>query len=169
MSFDPAILLADEFETWFRNLAAQGELPRAFTGVTQAGGQAVVVLSGLPLNHVQRREFLIWLCREEQFNAYAYGSHVAIAADPKTPTISEALDIYASSDLYDVSRTLGIERSSDGTHRFRERHRAVLPAGPDNGLFFGLNRAIANISPTDQELFSSIWNDLNSKAMWRQR
>jgi hypothetical protein len=94
-SSDLAAVLARELAVWFRNLGAQGVIPRAFTGVTKEGRQGIVILTGLPLNHVQRRDFLIWLCRNEQFVAYAYGTHVEIA--DSASTFTEGVDIYASS------------------------------------------------------------------------
>jgi hypothetical protein len=165
---DLAAVLAAEFEQWFRNLGLQGALPRAFTGVTNDGNQAIVILTGLPLNHVQRRGFLIWLCRTEQFVAYAYATRVGVAADSDA-AITECLDIYASSDRYDASKTLGIDKLSDGTYKFIDQHQVVLPASPKNGLFFGLQRSTNNISSDDQELFVRLWRDAKPKAMWRQR
>lgn len=165
---DLATMLAREFETWFQTLKAATP-PRAFTGVTQAGRQAVVVLNGLPFDHVQRREFLIWLCRMEHFIAYAYGTHVAIADETDPPKLSEGIDIYASSDHYDVSVTFGIERLTDEEYRLHERHRSVEPAGSDNGLFFALHRSAAKISDDNSALFKQIWSDLKLHAMWRQR
>jgi hypothetical protein len=164
---DLALVLIGEFSAWFEALTAKGVLPRAFTGVTRDGKQAVIILTGLPLDHVQRRAFLIWLCRKEGFVAYAYGTQVGIADD--TSSFTEGLDIYASSDDYDASRTLGIERQTDGRIRLPERHHAVLPANPDNGLFFGLQRSNLSIPAKDEEIFQNLWQDLKSKAMWRQR
>lgn len=93
---DLAWLLANEFEAWHRNLAEKGIVPRAFTGVTTDGTQAVVILTGLPFDHVQRRDFLIWLCRVEHFATYAYSTRVGIANEAGDEA-REALDIYASS------------------------------------------------------------------------
>jgi hypothetical protein len=61
--------LAGEVVTWFQNLGAKGALPRTFTGITRDGKQAMVILTELSFGHVQRREFLVWLCRHEQFVA----------------------------------------------------------------------------------------------------
>jgi hypothetical protein len=164
-SSDLAVVLVDEFTEWFQNLGAKGLLPRAFTGVTKDGKQALLILNDLPLNHIQRREFLIWLCRNEQFVAYAYGTNVGIADN--SSTITEGLDIYASSDRYHASKTLGIERQADGTIHFFNRHQAVLPATDDDGLFFGLQRSTEIIQNND--LFRTLWRRLSLKAMWRQR
>ena len=68
---DLALILFNEFSEWYRSLAAKGTLPRAFTGVTSGGKQAVIVLADLSLDHVQRREFLILLRRNQQFVAFA--------------------------------------------------------------------------------------------------
>lgn len=167
-SSDLAAVLASEFAQWFQNLGVQGVLPRAFTGVTKDGKQVVVILTGLPLDHIQRRDFLIFLCRTEQFVAYAYGTHVGIAADSDS-TITEGIDIYASSDRYDVSKTLNIARMTDGTHKFFDEHHEVLLASPENGLFFGLQHSTDNISCNNQELFRKLWRGVRPKAMWRQR
>lgn len=164
---DLSLVLVGEFSKWFETLGAKSILPRAFTGVTGDGKQAVIILTGLPLDHIQRREFLIWLCRNEGFVAYAYGTLVGIADD--SSSFNEGLDIYASSDHYDTSLTLGIERHASGKIRFFEQHHAVLPAKEDNGLFFGLQRSSHNISSKNEVLFRELWRDLKSKAMWRQR
>ena len=80
-SGDLATLLVEELVTWFRAIGARGVILRVFTGVTKDGRQAYVILTGLPLDHMQRRDFLIWLCRTEQFTAYAYGTHVGVTDD----------------------------------------------------------------------------------------
>jgi hypothetical protein len=116
-SNDVATLLVDEFEAWFRSLGADGFLPRAFTGVTKGGKQAVVILTGLPFDHVQRRDFLIWLCRAEQFETYAYGTHVGIIDGPSTA--SEGIRICASSEWYDVEKGLGIDSDRRQISAFR--------------------------------------------------
>jgi hypothetical protein len=165
-SSDLASLLIAEFAEWFQNLGAKGVLPRAFTGVSKGGKQAVVILSGLPLDHDQRRGFLIWLCRTEEFVAYAYGTQVGIADES---SVTEGLDIYASSNKYDISKTLRIERQAGGTILFFDQHNAVLPAKPDNGIFFGLQSSHASISRDNDQLFRDLWRDLKSKSMWRSR
>lgn len=166
-SSDLALVLIGEFSAWFETFGVEGILPRAFTGVTSDGKQAVIILTGLPLDHIQRREFLIWLCRTEGFVAYAYGTQVGIADD--TSSFTEGLDIYASSYHYDASRTLGIERQTGGKIRLSEQHRALLPAKPENGLFFGLQRSNKSIPANNERVFQDLWRDLKSKAMWRQR
>ena len=146
----------------------KGVIPRAFTGVTKDGKQAIVILTGLPLDHVQRRDFLIWLCRTEGFVAYAYGTHVGIAADSAS-TVTEGIDIYASSNRYDASKTLGISKLTDGTLKMFDRDFAVMPADPENGIFLGLQRLTTNISSDNQELFRNLWRDVRPKVIWRQR
>lgn len=163
---DLASLLIAEFAEWFQNLGAKGVLPRAFTGVSKGGKQAVVILSGLPLDHDQRREFLIWLCRTEEFVAYAYGTQVGM---PMNLRLSPSLDIYASSNKYDISKTLRIERQAGGTIVFFDQHNAVLPAKPDNGIFFGLRSSNVSISRDNDQFFFDLWRDLKSKSMWRSR
>ncbi len=167
-SSDLALALMAEFAQWFQALGAKGVLPRAFTGVTKSGDQAVIILTGLPLDDVQRRELLIWLCRNEEFVAYAYGTHVGIAND-SSAGITEGLDIYASSDRYDTSMTLRVERRADGNMQLFEENRTVLPAKQGNGLFSGLQRSSERSSSENDKVFREIWGDLKSKAMWRQR
>jgi hypothetical protein len=167
-SSDLASVLASEFVVWFEALGAKGVLPRAFTGVTQGGKQAVVVLTGLPIDRIQRRDFLIWLCRNEEFTAYAYATQVGVA-DDKLSGFTEALDIYASSDRYDVSQTLSIDRQANGAIQFLSQHHAVLQAKDGNGVFFGLQRSDKTIPSSSDGLFQDLWRDLKSKAMWRQR
>jgi hypothetical protein len=121
------VVLVHEVAAWFRNLVSQGTIPRAFTGVTKDGDQAIVIVTGLPFDRVQRRDFLIWLCRTEGFVAYAYGTHVGIAADSAS-TLAEGIDIYASSDRYDASKTLGIQRLASDALKIVEHNLAVMPA-----------------------------------------
>jgi hypothetical protein len=164
---DLAWLLADEFEAWHRNLAEKGIIPRAFTGVTTNGNQAVVILTGLSLNHIQRRDFLIWLCRTEGFVGYAYSTQVGIANE--NGETNEALDIYASSVRLDVSKTLLIERHGDGKIGLLPEHSAALSLDQYNGPFFGLQRRSEAISGHDEEAFSGLWREMRPKAMWRSR
>jgi hypothetical protein len=162
-----AQLLADEFAEWHRNLAEEGVIPRAFTGVTATGKQAVVILTGLPLNHTQRRQFLIWLSRTEGFVGYAYSTQVGISSE--NGEVTEALDIYASSAGLDISKTLLIERRSDGKINLLDQHNAVLPPKSDNGPFFGLQRSSESIPAQDESIYASLWQELKTKAMWRKR
>jgi hypothetical protein len=55
-SNDLAVVLAQEFAVWFRNLGVQGILPRAFTGVTKDGKQGIIILTGLPFDRLQQPE-----------------------------------------------------------------------------------------------------------------
>jgi len=167
-SSDLAVVLVHEFAAWFRTLALQDVIPRTFTGVTKDGKQAIVILTGLPLDRVQRRDFLIWLCRTEGFVAYAYGTHVGIAADGAS-TLTEGIDIYASSDRYDASKTLGLDRVSGGTLRIVEHNLAVMPASPENGIFLGLQRSTSEVSSDNQKLFRDLWRNARPNALWRQR
>jgi hypothetical protein len=165
---DLAAVLTAEFRAWFQNLGPKGAIPRIFTGVTADGKQAIVVLTGLPLDHIQRREFLIWLCRCEQFVAYAYGTHVGIATD-NTSDITERISIYASSERYDVSQTLNVDRLADDSYKLSSRSYTVLESNPENDLFHGLQRSTNNISSDQQALFRKLWMGTKAKAMWRQR
>jgi hypothetical protein len=162
-----ARLLVAEFVAWHRNLGEKGVIPRAFTGVTATGRQAILVLTGLPLDHIQRRQFLIWLCRKEEFIGYAYSTEVGTYG--QDGAIIEALDIYASSARLDVSKTLLIRRGGDEKISFLDQHDAALPPKYDNGLFFGLERSIEAIPSQNEELFANLWQELKQKAMWRQR
>lgn len=162
-----ARLLVDEFADWHRNLGQKGVIPRAFTGVTATGKQAVLVLTGLPLDRIQRRQFLIWLCRKEEFVGYAYSTEVGIAGQDGAMT--EALDIYGSSARQDVAKTLLVRRGSDGKINFLDDHEAALPPKSDNGAFFGLQRSAEVIPSQNDELFVHLWGELKQKAMWRQR
>ena len=164
---DLATLLVDEFEAWFRSLGTRGFLPRAFTGVTKGGNQAVIILTGLPFDHVQRRDYLIWLCRAEQFETYAYGTHVGTIDGAFTA--SEGIKICASSECYDVTKTLGIDRAIDGKYVLFDHDYTVLPARPENGIFLGLQRSTRDISSADQELFRKLWRDKKPKVLWQQR
>jgi hypothetical protein len=165
---DLAAVLTAEFHAWFQNLGPNGVIPRVFTGVTADGKQAIVILTGLLLDHVQRREFLIWLCRCEQFVAYAYGTHVGIATD-STSDITEGISIYASSERYNVSQTLDVEKLADGSYKLSGRSYTVSESNSENDLFHGLQRSTDNISSDQQTLFRKLWMGTKAKAMWRQR
>ncbi len=124
-------------------------------------------MTGLPFDHVQHRNFLIWLCRTEQFVAHAYGTQVGIAGESNKTT--EAIEIFASSDLYNVDKTLGIEKLSDGTYRLFDRSQIVTQAKYKDEIFLGLQGSTNNIPSDHQELFRRLWDDLKPKSMWRQR
>ncbi|MGC2080384.1 MAG: hypothetical protein WA728_31110 [Xanthobacteraceae bacterium] len=166
---DLAPILADELITWLRQLGTQGQfVQRAFTGVSQGAKQAVVILTGLGLDHLRRRAFLIWLCREEGFVAYAYASHVTVA-DNKS-TLTEGVDISASSEHFDVEVSLRITRSADGKYFFDEESRVVSKVGSkEPSIFSSLHRSKSEISNQDQKMFRQIWDEVKPKVMWRQR
>jgi hypothetical protein len=138
---DIAAILAGELAIWFQNLGAEGVLlPRAFSGITQDGKQAIIILAGLSFDHVQRRDFITWLCRHEQFVAYAYATLVCIADDDDfDPAIhaaprrvTEGLQISASSDHYDAFITFTIKRETNGTIQYCDQRDGILPATADN-------------------------------------
>jgi hypothetical protein len=160
---DLAWLLANEFEVWHRNLAEKGIIPRAFTGVTASGNQAVVILTGLSMDHVRRRNFLIWLCRTEGFVCYAYSTHVVVEDD------TEEVNIFASSERLDVSKTLRIERRGEEKITLLEGQNAALSPNAYNGPFLGLQRKRQAISAQEQEAFSGLWGEMRSKVAWQSR
>ena len=168
-STDLAAVLAAEFEGWLRNLSSKGVILRTFTGVTANGSQVTLILSGLPLTRVQRRDFLIWLCRTQRFVAYAYASHVGIFNEDGAGGSSEGINIYASSDLYDVSKALGVTRLPDGTHELTIRYDGIAPAGSSDCVFLGLQRRSDSIAPDDEALFRDLWTRIKPKSLWRQR
>jgi hypothetical protein len=104
----------------------------------------------------------------EGFVAYAYGTHVGIAADGAS-TLTEGIDIYASSDRYDASKTLGLDRVPGGALRIVEHNLAVMPASPENGIFLGLQRSTSEVSSDNQKLFRDLWTEARPNALWRQR
>jgi len=165
---DLAAVLAYEFAVWFQRNGAQGTLPTAFSGVTKDGKQAVFFLSGFPFDHVQHRDFLIFLFRAEQFVAYAYGTHVERI--DKASNVTEGVEISASSACYDVSQSLRVESLADGTFKISEDHYAVMPVTPENGIYCGLlQRPTDQISTDDQEWFRRPWKEAAPHSMWRQR
>lgn len=165
---DLAAVLAYEFAVWFERNGAQGSLPTAFSGITKDGKQVIFFLTGFPFNHVQRRDFLIWLCRAEQFVAYVYGTHVERI--DRASNVTEGVEISASSDRNDVSQSLRVERLPDGTFKISEEHYAVMPVSPENGIYCGLlQRPADQISNDDQEWFRKLWKDAAPHVMWRQR
>jgi hypothetical protein len=163
---DLAVVLADEFAQWFRNLVAQGEtLPRAFSGVTADGRQEVLVLSDLPFDHIQRRDFMIWVCQQEQFIGYVYGTRVAVYGGDSPD--SEAMEIYASSARYDVNKTLGIEMQPDGTIRLFDQHYVLRPAGEGKGVYFGLQHK--SLPREAEDFFRKFCVGLPLRLISRQR
>jgi hypothetical protein len=164
---DLAALLVED-AAWFRATGARGVILRVFSGVTKDGRQAYVILAGLPLDHIQRRDFLIWLCRTEQFTAYAYGTHVGVIDDDGS-SAGEGIAIHASSEWYDVSKRLGIDGTAEGKYLLFDDHYAVLPARAKNGIFLGLQRSTANIPEDSEELFRKLWDRESSEVLWRQR
>lgn len=133
-----------------------------------AGIFRAVLGARLPLDHIQRRDFLIWLCRTEQFTTYAYGTHVGVADDDGS-SVGEGIAIHASSEWYDVSKTLGIDRTADGNYVLFDDHYAVLPAQAENGIFLGLQRSTANLPEDSEGLFRKLWDRGSSDVLWRQR
>ncbi|TGT53511.1 hypothetical protein EN813_047525 [Mesorhizobium sp. M00.F.Ca.ET.170.01.1.1] len=165
---DVAWHLMMEFAEWYGRLGSTGKLPRAFSGVAADGKQAVVDLSNLPLDHVQRREFLIWLCREERMHAYVYGTHVG-ASDGRT--VDEQLLLYASSPRFDMSSVFAIERDQQGRIAYRAIHGDAVEAGSADSspIFHGLQRNDEAISEEAARLYAKIWGTLKQLCMWRYR
>ena len=92
---------------------------------------------------------------------------MGIAQD--SSTVTECLGICASSNRYDASKTLRIERKDGGTIQLFDQNHAVGPAKQKNEFFFGLQRSDEIIPRNDEELFRELWRELKSKSMWRQR
>ena len=96
---DLADRLISEFRQWYANLATDGQMPRAFTGVTRAGEQFVTIIDGLGLDHAGCRAYLLWLCETEAVIAYAFATPFMKRAgarnDDARPQL--VLDIFASS------------------------------------------------------------------------
>ncbi len=166
---DMAWLLQTEFASWYGELGAKGKMPRAFTGVTDAGRQAVVIISDSLFDHVQRREFLIWLCREERIWAYVYGTPVTVAeADD---TFVDRLDFYASSSRFDMSSTFAIHCEDDGRIAYEVVHSSLTAAGDDdrNTIFHGLQRTDREITADASQQYSRVWAWLKPHCLWLDR
>jgi hypothetical protein len=56
---DVAEQLVVQVHGWFTNLAAQGKIPRVFTGISPDARQFIVELDSLTFDDVKRREFII--------------------------------------------------------------------------------------------------------------
>jgi hypothetical protein len=87
----------------------------------------------------------------------------------KLPVRELNREIYASSDRYDASKTLAIDRLTGGTLKIVEHNLAVMPAGPENGILLGLQRSTREVSSDNQQLFRDLWRDARPNALWRQR
>lgn len=163
---DIAEQLAAQVEQWFANLAKRGEIPRAFTGVTPDGRQLIVILNGLPFDHVKRRDFLIWLCQKYRMIAYAYATHVGKMLEHGTV---EGLDIYASSYTKDVFISLSLDRHVDGSiHYARDFYLSEPAKVQKNQIFAGLHRSFQSSNLASREEFEKVWANLESKVQWRQ-
>ena len=95
--------------------------------------------------------------------AYAYGTHVGVTDDDGS-SVGEGIAIHASSEWYDVSKTLGIDRTADGKYAFFDDHYAVLPAQAENGIFLGLQRSTGNLP---EELRRAVPQTLGSREFGR--
>ena len=161
-------VLITEFAQWYGALGARGEIPRAFSGLTATGRQAIVILPGLPFDHVERREFLIWLCREEGIVAYVYGTHIAVADGDRQ---EERLELYASSPLLDLFSSFAVQRDDRDRIAYQAVEASAVEAGSEgsDAIFHGLQRNGGTIMPEAALRYAEVWSKVKRRSMWRER
>ena len=167
---DLADRLISEFRQWYANLATDGQMPRAFTGVTRAGEQFVTIIDGLGLDHAGCRAYLLWLCETEAVIAYAFATPFMKRAgarnDDARPQL--VLDIFASSAGKDAQLTLEATRLESGALRYREAcHFSGEPIKAWQP-FLGLQRQTVDTTPADDWSFDVIWEERRGRAHWRR-
>ena len=67
---DIAVQILSEWMQWYVERGPFGVPQRIFSGVDVRGRHFTLRLDSLPLEHVKRRCFLIWMCRQRGFIAY---------------------------------------------------------------------------------------------------
>lgn len=165
---DIAETLVEEFANWYSNLGAAGAIPRAFSGVTEDWRQFIVVLTGIPIEERNRREFLIWLCRREAVIAYIYGTHVGIADDHSVPpTISEAVDLYASSANLNISLTMHLKRDADSKIIYSRSEIYKSTNFSEWYPFLNLQSVSNSIDSNEERTYEIVWQELRKKVLWR--
>lgn len=152
--------LAIATEQWIITLGKRGVIPRAFVAITDDGRQFTVLLNGLPLDHVRRRDFLIWLCRKLNTDAYSYTTHAM------TEENKEQLLIYTSSYTRNISLILDVIRTSDeiiGYSRAFYKGEAARVDDQDQFIFFGLNRSCSTLTNVSE--FEKIWSAIEDNVL----
>ena len=152
---------------WFQNLAAQGKVPRVFTGITRDARQLIVELDGLSFDQGKRRDFLIWL--SQKFGVVAYGYATRVFRQTKSGEgPKEALDIYASSLQRDVAISFSMLRNPDGSISYqRQAYLSEDAKDPRDQIFLGLHRLGGSISSADTTEFEKAWKMLEPSVYWK--
>jgi CHAT domain-containing protein/tetratricopeptide (TPR) repeat protein len=164
---DVAEQLVVQVHGWFTNLAAQGKVPRVFTGISPDARQFIVELDSLTFDHVKRREFIIWLSRKFRIVAYAYATRMIRQAD--AGEAKEALDIYASSLEKDVAASFSIQRNPDGSITYqRQAYLSEQAKDQRDEIFLGLHRTRDPLSAGSDKEFEQTWSTLESTVYWRK-
>src|SRR5262245_58909594 len=166
---DVAEQLVAKVQKWFETFAAQGKVPRVFTGITPEPRQLIIELDRLQLDDTKRRDFLVWLSQKYRLAAYAYATRVT---KPQAPDgrddVGEALTIYASSTGRDVFARFSIARQSDGSIRYaREAYQADGADMITGHQFLGLHRTPRSTNTANNEEFDKIWATLEPEVYWR--
>ncbi|MEW9836584.1 hypothetical protein [Mesorhizobium marinum] len=164
--FDISWRLIRQFSLWYRRLGAMGTIPFTFGGVTSDHRQVSIILSGLPFDEIAQREFLIWLCREEDIAAYVHGAHVVSSRPSETPT--EGLMLHASSILFNICEMQKIRRDEQGHIEYSVPKFYAADADGDDRqtVFHQLQRDDHAFSREASQHYSQVWQHIRDKCLW---
>ena len=166
---DIAEQLVVQVRQWFGTFAAQGQVPRIFTGITREPRQIIIKLDDLQFDNAKLRDFLIWLSQKYRLAAYAYATRFTEPQVPGAPKDSaEALAIYASSSGKDAFAKFSIARQPDGSIRYtRELYQVDVADMITEHDFFGLHRVPRSADSASTEEYEKVWGPLEDKVYWR--
>jgi hypothetical protein len=170
---DLSYALIQQMAEWCARMGQRGVIARGFTGVTDIRRQMVIAMSNLNLSHIQERDFMIWLCREEHITTYVYASRFMVKGDMDSEA-REILSLQASSEQFNATVDFTVHRNGQ-SHSFRlERFYAFeAKKAEDQFLFHGLQRKqheIANAesaSYAGDDFYGGIWRQLKGHCLWR--
>jgi hypothetical protein len=170
---DLSYALIQQMAEWCARMGQRGVIVRGFTGVTDTRRQMVIALSNLNLNHIQERDLMIWLCREERITTYVYASRFQEKGDPDSEA-REILSLQASSEQFNATVDFTVHRNGQ-SHSFRRERLHAFEAknAEDQFLFHGLQRKqheigkAENASYAGDDFYAGIWQRLKGRCLWR--
>lgn len=159
-------LLAASAQQFLRSLSARAIVPKLMSAITANGKHVLIPLDQLSIDRGARLQFYCWLCQREKIVAYAYISHVGIAADESGDLIQHAGHIVVHTP----------NRGRDITMRYVPvRSQGIVYGSPE---IFELDQADTQASlfyffrpPTLSSLekwkFARVWGRLARISEWR--
>jgi TPR repeat protein len=154
--------LSDEFQEWYANLGQQGVILRAFSAVRRDGKQFIVIFSGEDIDHIERLDLMIWLCRSQDTAGYIYATQVM------TEHGEEQVDFSASDDEENVATTLQVIRNSDETISYTQTFHKVMVPTSDDTVFMGLNRKTSEFDEDTEQRLGEIWEEISPRVRWQE-